>query len=149
VADESTPTLIRAERGPGDQGLEGGLERLERAVVVQVVRLDVGHDRQGGLEDLERAVALVGLDHQEVAAVPHRIGADLAHVRTDQKRRGEAGLDQDEGQHRRGRGLAVGARHRHRAAGGGDGGEHLGPAHHHDATAAGRVELDIVGRHRR
>ena len=130
----------------GQEPDEGRLQRLEPAVELEVVGLDVGHDGgvAGQLE--ERAVALVGLDHQQVALVPDRPGADLVDVAADDERRPQPGLDQHEGQHRRGRGLAVGAGHRHAAAGGGDGGQGLGPAQHGDLPLLGGHDLGVAGR---
>ena len=59
--------------------------------------------------------------------VPDGVGADLVHVGPDEERRPQARLHQDQREHRRGGGLAVGAGHGHAAAGGGDGRQHLGP----------------------
>ena len=136
-------------RGPGRLGEEAherGLQRLEPAVELEVVGLDVGDDGgvAGQLE--EGAVALVGLDHEQVALVPDRAGADLVDVAADDERRAQPGLDQHEGQHRRGRRLAVGAGHRDAAAGGGDGGQGLGPAQHRDAALVGGHDLGVAGR---
>ena len=43
------------------------LDALERAVVVEMVGLDVGDDRDVRVEEDERAVGLVGLDHVVLA----------------------------------------------------------------------------------
>jgi hypothetical protein len=49
------------------------LELLERAVVVEVLGVDVGDDRDGGREAQEAAVALVGLGHEEIALAEARV----------------------------------------------------------------------------
>ena len=68
------------------------------------------HDLRVELQ--ERAVALVCLDDDPLAAVPHHVGADLVDVASDEEARAQPRLDQDQGQHGGGRGLAVGPRHR-------------------------------------
>ena len=79
------------------------------AVVVEVVRLDVGHDGDVGPVVQERAVALVGLGDEDVAGAVVRVGAGLAEVAADGERRVDAAVLQRDGEHRGRRGLAVGA----------------------------------------
>ena len=54
---------------------EGILERLHRAIALQMVGLDVVDDRHRGVEREERLVVLVGLDHEEVVAVDQSVSA--------------------------------------------------------------------------
>ncbi len=133
-------------RDPGadHEPVEGLLDGGQVAVVVEVVGLHVGDDRDLGVELGEGAVALVGLDDEQVAPTPHRTGADLVDVAAHDERRRQPRLDQHQGQHRRRGGLAVGARDRERAAHAGDGGQHLGPAQHRDAALAGGGDLGVA-----
>ena len=55
---------------------EGLLERLERAVVVEVVGVDVGDERDRGVVEQERPVRLVGLDDEELALTGCRADAE-------------------------------------------------------------------------
>ncbi len=50
-----------------DEVAEGLLDRVEVAVVVEVLGVDVGDHGDGGAQAQEGAVALVGLDHDPVA----------------------------------------------------------------------------------
>ncbi len=136
--------------GPDDRSrprrqetVEGVDEVVEVAVVVEMVGLDVGHHRDLRIELQERAVALVGLDDDPLAGVPHRVGADLVDVTPDEKARVQPGFDQDQGQHRGGRGLAVGPGHGDAATARGDGGQGLGPAEHHQAPSAALDDLGV------
>jgi hypothetical protein len=45
-----------------------------------MVGLDIGDDGDVRHQRQEGAVALVGLDHDPLALVPHRVGADLVDV---------------------------------------------------------------------
>ncbi len=55
------------ERHLVDEVEEGRLKRLERAVVIEVLGVDVGDHRDGGRELHERAVGLVGFGHEILA----------------------------------------------------------------------------------
>ena len=55
---------------------EGVLERLLRAVVIEVVGVDVGDQGDGGVVEQERAVGLVGLDDEELARSVRRAAAE-------------------------------------------------------------------------
>ena len=63
------------ERHVLDESLERILHRFERLEVVEMLRIDVGDDRDVGRQLQERAVALVGLDHHPVAGAEPRVGA--------------------------------------------------------------------------
>jgi hypothetical protein len=58
----------------------------------------------------------------------------------------EAGLGQDHGQHRGGRGLAVRAGHGQRVGSGADRRQHPGPSQHGHAVVGGGDELHVLGR---
>ena len=63
------------ERDVLDEGAEGLLDRVEGAVVVEVLGVDVGDDRDVGRQLEEGAVGLVGLDHHPVARAHAGVGA--------------------------------------------------------------------------
>jgi hypothetical protein len=91
---------------------EGRVEGVVRAVVVEVVGVDVGDERDRRVVEQERAVRLVGLDDEEVvrpAPRAHAEGLDDAAV---DEARVVARRQQGRDDHARRRRLAVGARHR-------------------------------------
>ena len=99
----------------------------------------------------EGAVALVGLDHHPVAGAQPRVGAvGVDDAAIDHGRIEAAGVEQGR-DHRRRRGLAVGAGNRDAALQPHQFGEHLGAAHHGNALRARRHQFRIValdrGRH--
>ena len=65
--------MVDAEQGGAVEGhvldeLDiGVLDRVEAAIMVEMLGIDVGHDRDRAVEPQEAAVALVGLDHHPVA----------------------------------------------------------------------------------
>ncbi len=67
-------------------------DRLERAVVVEVIDLDVREDRAEQRQLEVRAVALVGLDDEQVAARPLCAGARVGDVTADHEARPQPGL---------------------------------------------------------
>ena len=58
-----------------DKGQEGILRRLERAVVVEMLGVDIGNDCKGCRQLDERTVGLIRLDHHPLALAKPRIGA--------------------------------------------------------------------------
>ena len=54
---------------------EGVLDRVEAAVMLEMLGIDVGDDRDRPVEAQEAAVALVGLDHPPVAFAEPGVGA--------------------------------------------------------------------------
>src|ERR1051326_1751277 len=52
-------------------------DRLERAVVLEVIRLDVRDDGDVGAELMERAVVLVGFDDERIAFAGARVRAEV------------------------------------------------------------------------
>jgi hypothetical protein len=102
--------VIRADDGEAstaEKARERVAESFDGAVVVEMVRIDVRHERELGAEVKERPVALVGLDDEPLPAPPGCTGPDLVDVTADQKRRVEIRFEQDQGQHRGRRGLAM------------------------------------------
>ena len=65
--------------GPAGELDERVLERRHRAVALEVVGLDVVHDRDGRMQREKRLVVLVGLDHEEVVARQPGVAAPGAH----------------------------------------------------------------------
>ena len=93
------------------EGVERLVDRLDRAVVVKVVGLDVGDHHDVGLVVHERGVGFVGLGDKDLAGAVLGVEAEAGDVGADRKGRGNPGLAQHEGDQRGGRGLAVGAGH--------------------------------------
>ena len=119
-----------ARPDPVDELREHRAVGLLGAVVVEVVGLDVGDHRDVRGEGSERAVALVRLDDEHVARAVVRPRPRRGQVAADGERRVEPAVLQRDGEHRRGRGLAVRARHGGDAAPVRQRGERLGPVHH-------------------
>ena len=126
------------------EGHEGVLERLERAVVVEVIGVDVRDQGDRGVVEQERAVRLVGLDDEQLAASRLRALSE----RGDDAAVHEAGVfaeaEQTGDDHAGRRGLAVRA---------GDGDETLAadqprqrlrPVQHRDALLERQLVLRVV-----
>ena len=137
------------ERHVLDEAAEGLLHGVEGLEMIEVLGIDVGHDRDVGGELQEGAVRLVGLDHHPVAGAEPRIGAvGLDDAAVDHGRIEIAGVEQRRDQ-RGGRGLAVGAGDRDAALEPHQLGEHLGAPHHRQPLRARGDELRIVALDRR
>ena len=103
--------------GAGDEraaGRDAAEELVERgdvgggaAVVVEVVGLDVRDDRDLRRVRQEGRVALVGLDHEDVAGALVGAGAGSGEIAADRERGVEPAVLQRHGEHRRGGGLAA------------------------------------------
>jgi hypothetical protein len=78
--------------------------------MVEMLGIDIGHDRDRREQQQERRVALVGLGHHVLAAAQAHVGAARAQVAANRHGRIEPGFLQDESDERGGRGLAVRAR---------------------------------------
>src|SRR5215470_7975106 len=124
-------------------------DRVEARVVVEVLGVDRRDDRDRRRQLQEGAVGLVGLGHEELALPEPRVGAEARHPAAHDDRGIEPSLGQDRADHRRGRGLAVGARHRDAVLEAHQLGEHLGPRDRRNLALAGRLDLDVVARHGR
>ena len=73
-----------AVHGP-DELLEGPVDRRPVGVVVEVVRFDVGHDRRVRAVGEKRPIALVGFEHEQVAAAVVGVAARLVEVAADRE----------------------------------------------------------------
>ena len=101
---------------------------VERAVVIEMLGIDVGDDRYLGRQLQEGAVALVGLDHHPLALAHAGIGAiGVDDAAIDDRRVEPAGVEQRR-DHRRRRGLAMRAADGDRLAKAHQFGQHLGAA---------------------
>ncbi len=118
-----------------------GIESLE---VIEMLGIDVGHDRDVGRQLQERAVRFIGFDHHPVAGAEpcvRTVGVDDAAV--DHGRVKAARIDERRNQ-RGGRRLAVRAGDRDAALEPHQLGQHLSAAHHRQALRPRRDELWIV-----
>ena len=146
--------LIQAEhRGAIERNLvherqEGLANGVQIPVVIQMLGIDRGHHRQRRLQLQERAIRLVGLGHEIVALAEPGVGAEVRHASAHHDRRVVAALGQHGADHRRRRGLAVGAGHRDAVLEPHELGQHLGPRDRRDPVLAGGLDLDVVARHR-
>ena len=137
------------ERDVADKALEPCLQRGEIAVIVEMLGVDVGDDRDRRRQLGEGAVALVGLDHHPVACAEPRVGAvGVDDPAVDHGRVELRGFEQ-RADHRGRRGLAVGAGDRDRPFEAHQLAQHLGAAHHRHAAGAGGDDLGVVGLDRR
>ena len=147
VVDDADQEAVGVE-GVGEL-VEGRDVRLLGPPVVEVVGLDVGHDRGVRRVVQERAVALVGLGDEQLAGARGRVDAGRGQVAADGVRRVRAGRLQRDREQRGRRRLAVGA---------GDG-DHPTVGHHrgqrrrpgqHPQTLPLRLDvLGVVLTHRR
>ena len=73
--------VIQAQEGGAVEGHvldeldEGALDRVEIAIVIEMLGIDVGDHRERTVEAQEAAVALIGLDHHPVARAQARVRA--------------------------------------------------------------------------
>src|ERR1043165_4382170 len=126
------------------EDVEGVLDGLEAAVVLEVVGFDVRDDSDLWVELVEGAVVLVGLDDEEVAAAALGVAAEVAAHAADEDGRVEPGLFEDGGDDRGGGGLSVRAGDADGALPVDDFAEELFALHDPDAAGAGSIELPVV-----
>ena len=136
------------ERHLVDERHEGVADRVEVAVVIEVLGVHGRDDGDRRRQLQERAVGLVGFRHQELAPAEAGVRAEVRHATADHDRRVEATLREHGPDHRRGRGLAVGAGHRDPVLEPHQLGQHLGPRNGRDLVLARRLDLDVVARDR-
>ena len=132
--------------GEGDERL---LHGLDRAVGVEVLRLDVGDHGEHRGEGEERAVELVGLAHQVLGVAETGVGAEEVHPPAHHHGGVEPGPGEHEAGQRGRRGLAVRAGDGDRPLQARDLAEHLGPPDDRNAAAARRLDLGVRAGHRR
>jgi hypothetical protein len=89
---------------------EGLLDVVHIAVAVEVLAIDVRHDRDDGRKLEKGAVTLVGFGDHVLRASVASIRAERVHATADHDRRIEIAGLQDRRDHRRRRGLAMHAR---------------------------------------
>ena len=131
------------ERHVLDELPESLANLVEGAVVVEMLGIDVGDDRDVGRQLQERAVALVGLDHHPLARAHAGIGAvGVDDAAIDHGRVEPAGVEQRR-DHRGRRGLAMRAADGDRLAEAHQFGQHLGAPHDRQQLFARRLEFRI------
>ena len=123
---------------------EGLLERVARAVVVEVVGVDVRDERDRGVVEQERPVRLVGLDDEELALTGCRADAELLDDAAVHEARVLAELEQAGDDHAGRRGLAVRAGDGHEALAGDEPGEGLRTVQHGQPAVEGELVLGVV-----
>ncbi len=149
LRERPRPGVVRAsdqQPARGDRPDEGPvclLDRGEVAVEVEVVGLHARDDRDLGPIDEERPVALVGLDDEDVATAEVSVGPVLRQLAADRERRVDTAGLQSDGQQRRRRGLAVGARDRYASRPGHRGGQRLGPVQDRDPLGMRGAQLRV------
>jgi hypothetical protein len=139
------------ETGPVDQVTElgeRGLQSGEVTVRVEVVGVDVGHDRRVRAVVQERPVALVGLGDEVLAGAVVRARADLGEFPADHKGRIAAAVLQHRGEHGGRRGLAVRTGDRDRAPASHRRGQRLGAVQHAQSPGPRLDQFQVVGRDR-
>ena len=121
----------------------GGPEEIE------VVGLNVGHDRDVRAVLEQRAVALVGFGDEHVARAVIRVGTGLVELASDGERRLEAAVLQRDNGHRSGGRLSVGARDEQVAMTFHERRQHRRPQQHRDIQFTRGDEFGICLRDRR
>ena len=125
-----------------------GLDPGQRAVEVEVVRLDVRHDRHVRPVGEERAVALVSLHDESLTRAEGCVGPELCDLAPRDEGRVVARCDEGHGQHRCRRRLAVRAGDRNPSCAPHENGEGLGPMQHRQPRRPRGRQLDVVRRYR-
>ena len=92
--------------GAFDQLSEGAFEGGQRAVMVEVIGLDVKESEGLGMQQAERAVAFIDFE-DHLAAAPMTVGADTEHLGAEQSTRITLVGGQHVDHHRGGRRLPV------------------------------------------
>jgi len=109
-----------------------------------VVWLHVGDDGNLGPIDEKRPVALIGFGHEDVTSAVVSVGAVPGELSSDGERRVDSTVLQCDHQHRRRRGLAVGASDRDPAAPLHHRCQSLRSVQHEEPARAGLSQLDVV-----
>ena len=126
------------------EGRESRAQPLLAAVVVEVVRLEVGDDRDLRLVLEERLGVLVGLDHGVHAAAVAGVAAEARRVAAEQHERVEAAVDGHLREQGGAGGLAVAARDGEHEPLGEQPLHHLRPREHLHAALARGLQLGVV-----
>ena len=132
-----------------DERRERCADLFDARVVIQMLAVDVGDDRDDRRQLQKRPVAFVAFDHQVIAFSQARVGAVDPHAAADQDGRVQICVDQNRRDHRSSGGLAV-------AAGDGDPeflahqlGQQLAAWNHGKLAAARLDDFRILRTHRR
>jgi hypothetical protein len=123
------------ERHLVDELEKRAVQRLPAAVGLHVLAIDVRDQRQRRRQLEERPVAFIRLDDHRLAPSEPRVAAERAQPAANHRGWIEAGAFQDQRDHRRGRGLAMGAGDGDPVAQAHQLGEHLGARNHGNAAA--------------
>ena len=132
------------ERDVLDEAHESVAQRVEGAVVVEMLGIDVGHDGDGRWQAQEGAVGFVRFDDHPVAGAEASIGAVGVDDAAVDHRGVEAAGIEHRGDHRGGGGLAVGAADGDRPFEAHQLAQHLGAADHRHQPGTGGQDLGIV-----
>ena len=133
VEAEDDRAVERDLVGEADERL---LDLLDVRIVVEVLGVDVGQDGDERGEEEERPVALVGFGDEEIPGSELGVGPEGVQPAADDDGRVEAGLVEEDGDHRRRRRLAVRAGHGDAVFHPHELGEHLRPGDDGDLAAA-------------
>ena len=117
------------------------LDPVEAAVMLEMLGIDVGDDRDRAVEPQEAAVALVGLDHPPVALAEPGVGAVAVDDAAVDHGRVEPAAVEQRRDHRGRRRLAVGAGDRDGLLHPHQLGEHFGAADARQAALGGGLDL--------
>ena len=145
--------MINAQRGKAverdvlHKALEGIAHTVERAVIVEVIGIDVGNDSDGCGQAQERAVAFVRFDDNPVARAEPRVRPiSIDDAAVHHRRIETSGVEQRRNERCR-RGLAIRAGDRNALLEPHDFGQHLGASHERQFSRTRRFELDVAGLH--
>ncbi len=137
------------ERHVIDEAQKRIAHAIDISIMIEVLGIDVGNDRERRHQQQKRRVALVGLGHHVVTAPEAYIAAARAQISADRNGRIEAGLLEDEADEPGGRRLTVrarncdaDARHPQQLA------EHLGARNHRNLHLASARHFRIGKFHR-
>ena len=115
------------------------------AVILQVIRVDIGDHRDLRIQAQEAAVAFVCFGDQPVATTEPRIGTGRQQLPADHEGGVHAAFREHTGDQRGRRGLAVGAGNRDPALEAHQLRQHFRARHHRNAMRARGQQLDVVG----
>src|SRR4030095_8930337 len=143
--------LVDAEDGSAiewdlvDKGQERGLDVFQVAVLIEVVRFDIGYNRNGGREQQERAVAFVCFENNEVTFTKTSVAPHGVQQSTNDDGRIVSRTIQHGRNHRSGCCLPVRSSHRDGVLQPLQFGQHLGSRDHGNLPALRFFDFRIVG----
>ena len=122
---------------------ERSLNLFERAVVIEMVGLNVGDNHHVGVEIQKRAVGLIGLAHEILARAIATVGVIALDNATDQEAGVKAHTIEHRGAHGRGGRLAMSTRNGNRRMAMAQGGKHLRARPNGNAQLASTNQLGV------